>query len=57
VAERPVKQGRRNYCTETEDSIIEERRARKESSANGFFEETENGNSSANLLDALFVDG
>jgi tRNA C32,U32 (ribose-2'-O)-methylase TrmJ len=57
VAERPVKQGRRNYCTETEDSIIEERRARKESSANGFFEETESGNSSANLLDALFVDG
>ncbi|CAL0307247.1 unnamed protein product [Lupinus luteus] len=56
VAERPVKQGRRNFCTETEDSIIEERKARRENAANGFFEETENGNSSSNLLDALFVD-
>ncbi|WVZ11522.1 hypothetical protein V8G54_016052 [Vigna mungo] len=57
VAERPVKQGRRNYCTETEDSIIEERKARRESAANGFFDEAESGNSSSNLLDALFVDG
>ncbi|KAK7363655.1 hypothetical protein VNO77_05805 [Canavalia gladiata] len=57
VAERPVKQVRRNYCTETEDSIIEERKARRENSANGFFDETENDNSSSNLLDALFVDG
>ncbi|OIW18453.1 hypothetical protein TanjilG_13205 [Lupinus angustifolius] len=57
VAERPVKQGRRNFCTETDDSIIEERKARRENAANGFFEEIENGNSSSNLLDALFVDG
>jgi len=57
VAERPVKQGRRNYCTETDDSVIEERRARRENAANGFFEEAESSNSSSNLLDALFVDG
>lgn len=58
VAERPVKQGRRNYCTEGDDSIIEERKARRENAANGFFDETESGNSSSsNLLDALFVDG
>ncbi|KAG5011189.1 hypothetical protein JHK87_019704 [Glycine soja] len=57
VAARPVKQVRRNYCTETEDSIIEERKARRENAASGFFDETESGNSSSNLLDALFVDG
>ncbi|KOM33576.1 hypothetical protein LR48_Vigan01g313200 [Vigna angularis] len=57
VAERPVKQGRRNYSTETDDSIIQERKARRESAANGFFDEAESGNSSSNLLDALFVDG
>lgn len=53
VAERPVKQGR----LEAEDSIIEERKARRESAANGFFDEAESGNSSSNLLDTLFVDG
>lgn len=57
VTERPVKQVRSKYCTETEDSIIEERKARRENAANGFFDETESGNSSSNLLDALFVDG
>lgn len=57
VAERPVKQVRRNYCTEAKDSIIEERKARRENAANGFFDETECGHSSSNLLDALFVDG
>lgn len=57
VAERPVKQGRRNYCMEAEDSIIEERKARRENATNGFFDETESSNSSSNLLDALFVDG
>lgn len=56
MAEKPVKQARRNYCAETEECIAEERKARRENAANGFFDETENGNSSSNLLDALFVD-
>ena len=57
VAERPIKQVRRNYCTESEGAIIEERKARRENAANGFFDESDNSNSSSNLLDALFVDG
>lgn len=58
VAERPVKQSRRNYCAEAEESVIEECKARRENAANGgFFDETESGNSSSSLLDALFVDG
>ncbi|KAK7387836.1 hypothetical protein VNO78_22631 [Psophocarpus tetragonolobus] len=57
VAERPEKHGRRNYSTEAEDSIIEERKARRENAANGFFDEVDSGNSSSNLLDTLFVDG
>ncbi|KAF2287772.1 hypothetical protein GH714_002654 [Hevea brasiliensis] len=52
VAERPMKQVK--YCTETEDSIIEERKSRKEYASNGFFDETRNGDSTSNLLDALF---
>lgn len=54
VAEKPVKPTRRNYCAETIDLIIEERRSRRENTSNGFFDENENGNSSSNLLDALF---
>ncbi|CAN0856092.1 Uncharacterized tRNA/rRNA methyltransferase YsgA [Linum grandiflorum] len=55
VAERPQKQGK--YCTETEESITEERKCKRESAANGgFFEEAEKGDSSANLLDALFIE-
>ena len=50
-----MKQGRRNYCAETEETIAEERKARRENAANNFFDETGNGNSSSNLLDALFV--
>ncbi|KAF4356076.1 hypothetical protein G4B88_007799 [Cannabis sativa] len=56
VADKPEKQGKRNYCAETADAIIEERRSRKENASNGFFEESENSNSSSNLLDALFDD-
>ncbi|WCJ23630.1 tRNA/rRNA methyltransferase (SpoU) family protein [Euphorbia peplus] len=52
VADRPMKQGK--YCTETEESIVEERKSRKEH--DGFFDETRNGNSDSNLLDALFTD-
>ncbi|EEF45442.1 uncharacterized tRNA/rRNA methyltransferase YsgA [Ricinus communis] len=54
VADRPMKQGR--YCTETEESIIEERKSRKEHGSNGFFDETKNGDSSSNLLDILFIE-
>lgn len=54
VAEKPEKQAKRNYCMETADAIVEERRLRRES--NGFFDESDNGNSSSNLLDTLFDD-
>ncbi|KAJ7980176.1 tRNA/rRNA methyltransferase [Quillaja saponaria] len=56
VADRPVKQARRNYCTETADAIIEERKSRRENASNGFFDESRNSTSSSNLLNALFVD-
>lgn len=56
VAERPVKQVSRNYCAETADAVIEERKARRENASNGFFDESGHSNSASNLLDALFVD-
>ncbi|CAH8276549.1 unnamed protein product [Arabidopsis lyrata] len=57
VADRPVRQGRRNFCAGTEESIIEERKLRKESAENGFFDDDGNGNgsSSSDLLDGLFL--
>ncbi|XP_059427974.1 uncharacterized protein LOC132161795 [Corylus avellana] len=58
VAERPERQMRRNYCSETADAIIEERKSRRENASNGFFDESgssnSSSNSSSNLLDALF---
>lgn len=54
VAERPVKQVRRNFCSETADAIIEERKCRRENASNGFFDESGSSNSASNLLDALF---
>ncbi|KAJ0033894.1 uncharacterized protein LOC116145569 [Pistacia vera] len=54
VAERPVKQMKRNYCTETTDTIIEERKSRRENASNGFFDESGTEASSSNLLDAVF---
>ncbi|PPS19977.1 hypothetical protein GOBAR_AA00610 [Gossypium barbadense] len=56
VAEKPLKQLSRKYCTETDDRIIEERKSRRESASNGFFEDGKNGVSSSNLLDSLFPD-
>ncbi|XP_010649832.1 uncharacterized protein LOC100252797 isoform X2 [Vitis vinifera] len=56
VAERPAQQVRRNYCTETADSIIEERKIRRQNASNGFFDESGSGESPSNLLDALFGD-
>lgn len=52
VAERPDK---RNYCPETAESIAEERKLKRETNANGFFEENNKGDSPSNLLDALFT--
>ncbi|XP_010434472.1 PREDICTED: uncharacterized protein LOC104718416 [Camelina sativa] len=57
VADRPVRQGKRNICGGTEESIIEERKLKKESLENGFFDDNGNGNgsSSSDLLDGLFL--
>ena len=56
MAERPVKQVRRSFCAETADTIIEERKSRRENASNGFFDESGVNNSASNLLDALFGD-
>lgn len=53
VTEKPANQMRRKYCTETTESIAEERKLKKEGAANGFF--SENGKDApCNLLDSLF---
>lgn len=54
VAERPTKQVRKNYCAETAESIVEERRLKRENTSNGFFDESVKDDSSSNLLDGLF---
>ncbi|KAG8480978.1 hypothetical protein CXB51_025684 [Gossypium anomalum] len=46
----------KTFKTETDDRIIEERKSRRESASNGFFEDGENDVSSSNLLDSLFPD-
>ncbi|KAK8510948.1 hypothetical protein V6N13_091248 [Hibiscus sabdariffa] len=57
VAERTLKQVSRKYCTETDNQIIEERKSRRESASNGFFEDGKKHRvSSSNLLDSLFPD-
>lgn len=56
VSERISKLGSRKYCTETDDCIVEERKLRRESASNGFFDDGKNVESSANLLDSLFSD-
>lgn len=55
VADKPVRQGRRNFCAGTEESIVEERKLRKESAENGFFDEKGNESSSTELLNGLFL--
>ncbi|EPS65788.1 hypothetical protein M569_08991, partial [Genlisea aurea] len=52
VAEKQEKHNRRNYCSETPESIAEERRLRKEDAANDLF--IEDAALSDNPLDALF---
>lgn len=56
VAERPVKQVKRNYCAEIKESVIEERKIRKENAINGFFDENGSGDAPSNMLDTLFID-
>ncbi|GAA0164504.1 hypothetical protein Leryth_002661 [Lithospermum erythrorhizon] len=56
VAERPVKQIGRKFCTETEESITEERKLKKENALNGFFDASSEAESQTDLLDALFAD-
>lgn len=56
MAERPVRQVKRNYCTETEESIMEERKSRRENASKGFFDEGMIDESASNLLDTLFID-
>lgn len=51
-----MKQVGRNYCTETAETIIEERKIRKENALNGFFDDNGKEDSPSNLLDALFDD-
>lgn len=56
VAERPSKQVGRNYCTETAETITEERKLKRENALNGFFDESGKEDSPSNLLDHLFCD-
>ncbi|KAL2458585.1 tRNA/rRNA methyltransferase (SpoU) family protein [Forsythia ovata] len=54
VAEKPVNQMRRNYCTETAASVIEERKLKRENASNGFFDESGKDEAAPNLLNTLF---
>ncbi|XP_058083014.1 uncharacterized protein LOC131230988 [Magnolia sinica] len=56
VAERPIKQVRRNYCAETAESVVEERKSRRENSHDFFDESRTDDSQSSNLLDVLFTD-
>lgn len=54
VAEKPgIKQ---SFCSETTESIIIERKSKRENASTGFFEEVGNGSSPAELLDTLFTE-
>ncbi|KAI6693168.1 hypothetical protein NL676_020878 [Syzygium grande] len=55
VAEKPAKQVKRNFCAETMDAIIEERKSRKQNTPE-FFDGDGNAQSSSNLLEGLFGD-
>ncbi|KAG1326357.1 putative TrmH family tRNA/rRNA methyltransferase [Cocos nucifera] len=55
VAEKPLKQVRRNYCADSIESVIEERKSRKETAACDIFEGNGTNDSQAtNLLEELF---
>lgn len=55
MAEKPANHLGRNFCTETAESIAEERKLNKENAANGFFNEGGKDEASSNLLDGLFT--
>ncbi|XP_051152888.1 uncharacterized protein LOC127266617 [Andrographis paniculata] len=54
VSAKPAQHMRRNYCSETAESIAEERKLRKENGANGFFDDSGKEEAPSNLLDTLF---
>lgn len=56
VAQKPMKQTRRNYCSETAESVIEERKCRRENACHDLFDQSRTGDSQSNLLDVLFSD-
>ncbi|XXG54361.1 hypothetical protein AAC387_Pa03g2265 [Persea americana] len=56
IAEKPKKQTRRNYCSEAAESVIEERKCRRENACHDLFDQSRTGDSQSNLLDVLFSD-
>ncbi|MCL7050927.1 hypothetical protein MKW94_015805 [Papaver nudicaule] len=56
VAERPAKQGKRNFCAEEAESVIEERRIRKENASHDFLDENGTSDAPSNMMDTLFAD-
>ncbi|XP_042516427.1 putative TrmH family tRNA/rRNA methyltransferase [Macadamia integrifolia] len=54
VADRPMKQVRKNYCSETDEAVIEERKIRRENASVSFFDTSGADDSTSNLLDTLF---
>ncbi|KAJ8494271.1 hypothetical protein OPV22_015992 [Ensete ventricosum] len=55
VAEKPIKQIRRNYCAGSVESIVEERKNRKQSASIDIFEENGTNDSKlTSLLEVLF---
>ena len=58
LAEKPMKQVRRNFCSESVELVKEERRNRQENTRRDFFETvgTDDPGSAANGLTELFGD-
>lgn len=54
VSEKPANHMRRTYCTESAESIAEERKLRRENAANGFLDDSGKGEATSNVLDSLF---
>ncbi|KAJ8636556.1 hypothetical protein MRB53_010823 [Persea americana] len=44
IAEKPMKQTRRNYCSEAAESVIEERKCRRENACHDLFDQSRTGN-------------
>ncbi|XP_077218593.1 tRNA/rRNA methyltransferase (SpoU) family protein isoform X2 [Tasmannia lanceolata] len=53
VAEKTMKQARRNYCTESSESVSEERKSKRENACD-FFDECRTDDSTSTPLDVLF---